>query len=190
MGHLLASRPNEILAIDFTVLEPSSSGLENALVMTDIFTKYTLAIPTRDQRAETVAQVLVAEWFYKFAVPDRIHSDQGRNFESTLIQQLCDLYKVQKSRTTPYHPAGNGQWERFIRTLHNLLRTLPPSRKRDWGLASLKSCLVIIPPFIKLQVCLVGFENRFQVMRMSGCWNTKPDCILPLHIAISLKGTI
>lgn len=30
---LLASRPNEILVIDFTVLDPSSSGLENVLVM-------------------------------------------------------------------------------------------------------------------------------------------------------------
>ncbi len=136
MGHLLASRPNEILAIDFTVLEPSSSGLENVLVMTDVFTKYTLAVPTWDQRAETVAQVLVVEWFCKFGVPGRIHSDQGRNFESSLIQQLCNLYKVEKSRTTPYHPAGNGQCERFNRTLHNLLRTLPPSRKRDWA-----SCL-------------------------------------------------
>ncbi len=63
MGHLLAARPNEILALDFTLLEPSSTGLENVLVMTDIFTKYTLAVPTRDQRAETVAQVLVIEWF-------------------------------------------------------------------------------------------------------------------------------
>ncbi len=49
MGHLLAARPNEILALDFTLLEPSSTGLENVLVMTDIFTKYTLAVPTRDQ---------------------------------------------------------------------------------------------------------------------------------------------
>lgn len=132
MGHLLASRPNEILAIDFTVLEPSRSGMENVLVMTDVFSKYTLAVPTRDQRAETVAQTLVTEWFYKFGVPSRLHSDQGRNFESLLLRQLCSLYEVGKSRTTPYHPAGNGQCERFNRTLHNLLRTLPVSRKRDW----------------------------------------------------------
>ncbi|TWW67321.1 Retrovirus-related Pol polyprotein from transposon opus, partial [Takifugu flavidus] len=64
MGHLLASRPNEILAVDFTLLEPSRNGFENVLVMTDVFSKFTVAVPTRDQRAVTVAQVLVTEWFY------------------------------------------------------------------------------------------------------------------------------
>lgn len=136
MGHLLASRPNEIVAIDFTVLEPSQAGQENVLVMTDVFSKFTVAVPTWDQQAGTVARVLVEEWFFKFGVPGRIHSDQGRNFESSLIQQLCSLYKVGRSRSTPYHPAGNGQCERFNRTLHNLLRTLPTERKRDWA-----SCL-------------------------------------------------
>uniref|UniRef100_A0A3B1J0Z4 Gypsy retrotransposon integrase-like protein 1 n=1 Tax=Astyanax mexicanus TaxID=7994 RepID=A0A3B1J0Z4_ASTMX len=121
MGHLLASRPNEILAIDFTMLEPSRNGLENILVMTDVFSKYTVAVPTRDQRASTVAQVLLKECFFKFGVPSRIHSDQGRSFESSLMQQFCQLYGIEKSRTTPYHPAGNGQCERFNRTLHNLL---------------------------------------------------------------------
>lgn len=61
MGHLLASRPNEILAIDFTLLEPSHSGVENDLVMTDVFIKYTLAVPTRDQRTEMVPRTLVVE---------------------------------------------------------------------------------------------------------------------------------
>lgn len=133
MGHLLASQPNEIIAINFTILEPSANGVENVLVITDVFSKYSIAIPTHDQRAPTVAQVLVKEWFFRFGIPSRLHSDQGRCFESTLIQQLCHTYSIQKSRTTPYHPAGNGQCERFNRTLHNLLRTLPVSQKRDWA---------------------------------------------------------
>lgn len=56
MGHLLASKPLEVIAVDFTVLEPASDGRENVLVITDVFTKYSIAVPTRDQTAVTVAK--------------------------------------------------------------------------------------------------------------------------------------
>jgi hypothetical protein len=63
MGHLITEQPLSVLAIDFTLLERSSDGKENVLVMTDVFTKFSLAVPTKDQKASTVAKVLVKEWF-------------------------------------------------------------------------------------------------------------------------------
>ncbi len=132
MGTLLAEKPLDILAIDFTILERSTDGRENVLVMTDVFSKMVQAVPCRDQKSTTVAKILVKEWFMKYGIPRRIHSDQGRNFESQLVRDLCSLYGITKSRTTAYHPQGNGQCERFNRTLHDRLRTLPADKKKRW----------------------------------------------------------
>lgn len=57
----LATRPLEVVAVDFSVLEPASDGRENVLVVTDVFTKFTQAFPTRDQKADTTAQRVVHE---------------------------------------------------------------------------------------------------------------------------------
>ena len=81
MGTLLAKNPLEVLAINFNILEPNSSGIENALVLTDGFTKFTQVISTKDQKTRTVAKVLVNDWFVLFGVPQCIHSDQERRQE-------------------------------------------------------------------------------------------------------------
>ena len=101
MGHLLPTRPLEVLAIDVMLLEPATEGRENVLVMTDVFTKFTQAVSTRDQRVSTTAKVLLREWFFKCGVPLRINSDQGKCFQNAVITEVCKLYDIKKSCTTP-----------------------------------------------------------------------------------------
>lgn len=131
MGKLEASKPWEMMAMDFTVLE-RSNGIENVLIVTDVFTRFAWAVPTKDQKAATVANVLKEHIFDKFGPPERLLTDQGRNFMSVLIRQLCKRYGVEKVRTSPYHPQGNGVCERFNRTLHGLLVTLEEKAKKRW----------------------------------------------------------
>ena len=70
MGSLIAKKPLEVLAMDFTVLEPGTNNIENVLVLTDVFTKFTQAVPCRDQKARTVARVLVRDWFVAMVCPN------------------------------------------------------------------------------------------------------------------------
>ncbi|XP_051814578.1 uncharacterized protein LOC127537021 [Acanthochromis polyacanthus] len=66
-----------------------------------------------------------------YGIPERLHTDQGPDFESKLIHELCTVVGIQKCRTTPYHPRGNPV-ERFNRTLLNMLGTLETKQKSKW----------------------------------------------------------
>ncbi|KAL7866995.1 hypothetical protein AOLI_G00148090 [Acnodon oligacanthus] len=46
---------------------------------------------------DTTAKVLLKERILKYGVPERLHSDQGHNFESEVISELCKLDGVKKS---------------------------------------------------------------------------------------------
>jgi len=132
MGHLKASQPLELVCIDYLGVEESTGRYANILVITDVFTKYAWAIPTKNQSAITTAKAMFDHFLAHYGFPLRIHSDQGRNFEGKIIKQLCKLTGTNKSRTTPYHPMGNGVTERFNRSLLGMLRTLSDENKANW----------------------------------------------------------
>ncbi|KAL0154116.1 hypothetical protein M9458_050575 [Cirrhinus mrigala] len=124
--------PLELVCIDFWSAEGRNGDSVDVLVLTDHFTKLPHAFPCPNQTAKVVAQKLWNQFFCVYVFPRRIHSDQGANFESKLISELLEISGVKKSHTTPYHPMGNGQTERFNRTLGNMIRSLPTRAKVHW----------------------------------------------------------
>lgn len=129
--NIKTSRPLELVCVDFLSLEPDQSNTKDILVLTDHFTKYAVAIPTRNQKAQTVAKCLWENFLVHYGFPEKLMSDQGLDFESHTIKELCRIAGIQKVRTTPYHPRGNPV-ERFNRTLLQMLGTLENKDKSNW----------------------------------------------------------
>ena len=99
------------------------------------------ALPVPNQEASTVAKKLVDEVFLRFSPPEQLHSDQGRQFESNLVTEVCKLLQINKTRTTPYHPQCDGLVERFNRTLLNMLATCTEDHPGDWEQHIRKVCM-------------------------------------------------
>ena len=132
LHNIEATQPLELVHLDYLQIEPSKGNIENVLIVTDHFTRYAQAYPSKTQTALATAKLLWNNFIIHYGFPNKIISDQGRNFESELLANLCEVAGVQKLRTTPYHPQTNGQCERFNSTLLNMLGTLTPEQKKDW----------------------------------------------------------
>ncbi|UYV78634.1 K02A2.6-like, partial [Cordylochernes scorpioides] len=125
--------PFERIAIDVAGPFPKSDlGNKYILVIMDYFTKWPVAVPIPDQEASTVSEALLQDWVCIFGVPRILHSDQGRNFELNIFQELCRRLGIEKTRTTPLHPQSDGMVERFNRTLTQHLTMFVNKNQRDW----------------------------------------------------------
>jgi transposase InsO family protein len=135
LSTVACGEPFEILALDITGPHPTSSAGHNyILTMQDLFTRWTEAFAILRHTAPVIARILFDQVFMRFGTPLRILTDQGPEFESQLIQQLCNFMGVEKIRTTPYLPRCNGQLERFHRSLNAMLGKIVAEHQRDWHL--------------------------------------------------------
>lgn len=105
------SAPIELVCLHFWSAVDSRQNYADVLVITDHFSKLAYAFPCANQMAKQVVRKLWDHVFCVYGFPERIHTNQGTNFESGLIAKLIKLSGVAKLHTTAYLPMGNGGTE-------------------------------------------------------------------------------
>jgi len=133
---LHAGRPWQVVAVDLVGPMPTTvKGNNWILVLTDHFTWWADALAIPDASAPSVARALDQQVFCYFDLPEQIHSDQGAQFQSQLLHDLCKIWGVNQSQTTPYHPQENGVVEWNNRMLGDSLRSVLIGRSQEeWGM--------------------------------------------------------
>ena len=126
-----ATSPFEMISIDYVKVD-KCRRFEYILVVTDHFTRFSQAYPTRNKTSRAAADKLFNHFILQYGFPKRIHHDLGGEFNSNLFKHLHKLAGIKMSNTTPYHPQGDGQCERLNRTVINMLKSIPENEKNNW----------------------------------------------------------
>ena len=138
MKLLTCSGPGELLHVDFMSIEETvplkeEPVIHNVLVLQDHFSKYVVAYVVKDQTTRTATETLRIGYFGLFGAPAYLVSDQGKAFTGHVITHLCELYGVQKLRTSPYHAQTNDQVERMNQMIIHMIGKLEEDKKAWWS---------------------------------------------------------
>ena len=136
MKPLTCSGPGELLHVEFTSIEETvplkeEPIIRNVMVLQDHFSKSIVVYVVKDQTARTAAKTLRIGYFRLFGAPAYLISDQGKAFTGHVITHLCELYGVQKLRTSLYHAQTNGQVERMNQMI--MIGKLEEDKKACWS---------------------------------------------------------
>lgn len=132
MKHYDVGLPMEEICIDLAGPFPETHNSNKyVLVVVDSFSKWMEAYPLPDIEAKTVAETLVREFISRFGVPFWLKSDQGRQFESKLFQEMCNIMELEHKTSTAFHPQGNSRVERMVKVVVNLMAAYCNDQK-DW----------------------------------------------------------
>jgi hypothetical protein len=111
---IVTTAPWDLISIDVVgPLTRTTHGHYYIIAAIDHFSKYVIASTISNLTAITTTRFVFQEIICKYGTPERILTDQGRNFDCELFKNLCQLLQIDKLRTTAYHPAGIGERSSF-----------------------------------------------------------------------------
>lgn len=92
-------------------------------ILVDAYTKWPEIHIVSSITAEVTIDVC-RKIFSCFGIPSKLVSDRGPQFTSAEFQQFLKSNGIEHAVGAPYHPATNGQAERYVRTFKDKLKTL------------------------------------------------------------------
>lgn len=113
-------------------LTETKNGNKYILVFTDYLSKWAEAFAIKRIDSVTVAKIFVDEIVCRHSAPEILLSDQGKQFMSDLIKEVCNYLYTKKLNTTAYHPQCNGLTERFNATLCQMLAIRCSQDQTNW----------------------------------------------------------
>ena len=126
--------PFHRVGVDVLQLPVTHKGNRYVVCFVDYLTKilWVEAFPMADQKADTIARILVEQVICRHGVPEQLLSDRGTNFLSELNKGVCDILGIKKINTSGYHPQTDGLVEKFNSTLDSMIAKCCETKKRDW----------------------------------------------------------
>ena len=125
-------RPMRNFSMDIKEMPESPEGFKYVLYCVCDFSNYVVGIPLKNISAKTIVSALVRHVFFVFGPPDRIVTDQAKQFTSTLMKQVCQTLGINLKIVSPGNH-GSLRVERYIQTLSNMIKkTMHAHRREDW----------------------------------------------------------
>jgi hypothetical protein len=129
---MMINEPLELITIDLVELATASrKGNKYVLVVCDHFTKFVQFYAIKSKEAVEVGKKLF-KYICTYGIPNKLLSDQAKEFESELLAYLWEVLDIKKLRTSPYHPETDGLSERDIQSLLGMLRTVTNTNQDNW----------------------------------------------------------
>ena len=130
---ILPERTNQLVSTDFAgPFKESEAGNKYLIVIVDCFSKFLVSVPLPNKEAKTAAQALLNNWCWTFGLPERILSDLGGEYDSSIWDATCDLLDIERTHTTPYHPQADGQSEKAVQQIKRMIRAHVDESQNNW----------------------------------------------------------
>ena len=129
-----ADQPWDHIQIDLIGPVPESvNGFKWILTIVDVMTGFTLLRALKDKTMESIATAL---WnvFADFGIPKILQSDNGPEFDNSLIVQMVKLFGLEQRLISAYNPRADGLVERKNKEVKRLLKKFLYNAFGTWEL--------------------------------------------------------